>query len=171
MKAIVWTVVLVVAAALGVAHSSFADRALTLNEAIAMALEKNEGLLIERESMRAADAAVRGARGAYDPSLGVDGTWGRSREPINSSFSGAPAGQFAPESRSSEVAVTIRQLLPTGGALSLRGSGGRETTDGVFARLSPAYATRVGVELRQPLLRHLAIDPARLSVRDRKSVV
>jgi outer membrane protein TolC len=165
MKRIAWTVVLAVAAALGADRSAAADRPLTLNEAIAMALEKNEGLAIERESMRAANAALSGARGAYDPSLSVDGSWGRSREPINSSFSGAPAGEFAPESKSSEVGVTIRQLLPTGGALSLRGSGGRETTDGVFARLSPAYATRVGVALRQPLLRHVGIDPARLSIR------
>src|SRR5262245_8964775 len=113
-----------------------AERPLTLDQAVALALEKNEGLVIERESLHAADAAVRGARGAYDPVLNASGTWGRSREPANSSFSGAPAGELAPETRSGDVSVGIRQLLPTGGSLSLSGSGGRATTDNVFARLS-----------------------------------
>jgi outer membrane protein TolC len=108
---------------------------------------------------------VSGARGAYDPTLLLDGGWSTSREPLNSSFSGAPAGLAAPELRAREAGVSIRQLLPSGGALVLQGRGARATTDGIFTPLSPAFATRVGVELRQPLLRHLAIDPARLAVR------
>jgi outer membrane protein TolC len=157
--------VLLLAPTLNVATAAGAEHPLTLNEAIAMALEKNEGLLIERESLTAAGAEVDGARGAYDPILGVDGGWWRSREPVNSAFSGAPPGEIAPEFESTRFGVGVRQLLPTGGELSLRGRGGRETTDGTVARLSPAYDTQVGVELRQPLLRDRAIDPARLSVR------
>src|SRR5262245_31600247 len=107
-----------------------ADRPLTLDEAFALALAKNEGLTIERESVRAANAGVSGARGAYDPLLSVEGAHSRSRVPVNSSFSGAPAGQFSPETKSRDLSVGIRQLLPTGGAVSFNGSGGRETTDG-----------------------------------------
>lgn len=146
-----------------------AEHSLTLNEAIAMALQKNEGLLIERESVTAATAAVSGAHGAYDPVLAMDGGWLKSREPVNSSFSGAPDGEIAPEIESTTVGLAIRQLLPTGGEVSLRGRGERETTDGVFAWLSPAYSTRLGVELRQPLLRDRSIDSARLSTRVAKA--
>jgi outer membrane protein TolC len=157
------------ALALVAGSAAAAERPLTLDEAIAMALEKNEGLRIVRESLKAATASVSAARGAYDPRLGLDWTWSKSREPVNSSFSGAPPGRLAPEVESGEAGVGIRQLLPSGGELSLAGRGGRATTDGIYAQLSPAYATRVGVELRQPLLRNLAIDPVRLAVRVAKA--
>jgi len=156
---------LLVALALAPGAALAAERPLPLGEAIRMALEKNEGLLIERESLASATADVSGARGAYDPRLELNGGWSRSTEPVNSAFSGAPSGRFAPEIESTGAGASIRQLLPSGGVLSLRTEGARETSDGTFALLSPAYSTRVGVELRQPLLRDLAIDPARLSVR------
>ena len=142
-----------------------AERTLTLDEAIRMALQRNEGLLIERESLAAAKAAVSGAKGAYDPLLGLDGEWGKTTEPVNSSLLGTSPGQIGPELKSSEGGLALRQLLPTGGALSLRARGARETTEDRTALLSPAYRTRVGAELRQPLLRDRAMDAARLSVR------
>jgi len=152
-----------------VADAIAAEMPLTLDEAINLALKKNEGLLIERESLAAAKAAVSGASGAYDPVLELDGGWSRSKQPLNSSFSSASPDQIAPEVKTAEAGLSIRQLLPTGGALTLRGRGAREKTDGVFARLSPAYGTQAGVELRQPLLRDRAIDAARLSVRVAKA--
>jgi len=142
-----------------------AERPLKLEQAIALALERNEGLLIERESLAAAKANVTAARGAYDPLLELQGGWQKSVQPANSLFSGAPAGEAAPEVEGGDAGVSVRQLLPTGGAVSLRARGARQTTDGSLALLSPAYDTQVGVELRQPLLRDLATDEARLSVR------
>ena len=115
------------------------EHALSLNEAIAMALQKNEGLSIEREALGAATAAVSGARGAYDPTLGLDGAWQRSRPPVNSWSSGAPAGLLGPEYESKEVGATLRQLLPTGGALAVRARGG-----GGAAWSSTACARRGG---------------------------
>ena len=151
------------------APSYAAERPLTLTEAIDLALQKNEGLKSEREGLAAARAAVGGASGAYDPLLEIDGGLSRLNEPVNSALSGATSGQIAPESKSAEGGVAIHQLLPTGGALSLRGRGARDKTDGVFARLSPAYSSQAGVELRQPLLRDRGIDAARLSVRVAKA--
>ena len=142
-----------------------ADRALTRGEAVRMALRRNEGLVIVRESLAAASAGVRGARGAYDPVLELSTAWSRSTEPVNSAFSGAPPGRFAPELESAETGGALHQLLPTGGALSVRASGARQTSDGVATLLTPAFGTRVGVELRQPLLRDLAMDDTRLRVR------
>lgn len=142
-----------------------ADRALSLEEAIVLAIEKNEGIIIEREALESAKASVRGANGAYDPVLELDAGWRRSREPVNSAFSGAPEGALSPTGKSAEAGLSLRQLLPTGGKISLRANAARETNDGSFALLSPAYDTRLGVELRQPLLRDRSIDEARLSVR------
>jgi len=142
-----------------------AEQPLTLHDAIRMALRRNENLVIARESVTAASAGLSGARGAYDPLLELSGGWSRSTEPINSAFSGAPAGRLAPEIEATEAGGSIRQLLPTGGTVALRANGTRQTNDGVSALLSPAFGTRMGVELRQPLLRDLAVDDARLGVR------
>ncbi|TMQ62744.1 MAG: TolC family protein [Candidatus Eisenbacteria bacterium] len=168
-KRIVALAPLLMAFALSAAPAFGAEHRMTLDEAINLALQKNEGLLIERESFAAAKAAVSSASGAYDPVAELDGGWSRSNEPLNSSFSGTLPNQIAPEASTAEGGVTLHQLLPTGGALSLRGRAARDKTEGSFARLSPAYSTRVGVELRQPLLRDRAIDGARLSVRVAKA--
>jgi outer membrane protein TolC len=138
---------------------------MTLDEAVALALENYEGIAIERESLVAAEAATTGAKGAYDPLLDLRGGWLRSRAPVNSSFSGATGGERAPEIEAADAGATVQQLLPTGGAVSVRAAASRETTDGAFALLSPAYFTRVGVELRQPLLRDRAVDAARTGLR------
>lgn len=149
----------------GLGSASAAERALTLEEAIAFALERNEGIVVERESLVSAQAAVSGAKGAYDPVLELDGGWRRVTEPANSAFSGAPQGQASPTNETAEGGLSVRQLLPTGGTVSVRAAGSRDTTDGAFTLLSPAYSTQVGVELRQPLLRDRAIDSARFALR------
>jgi len=149
----------------GAGAAAAAERALTLEEAVAFALEKNEGIIVERQSLVSAQAAVDGARGAYDPILEVDGSIRRVTEPTNSAFSGAPQGQASPTSETAQAGASIRQLLPTGGSVSFRAAAARDTTDGSFALLSPAYGTQVGVEFRQPLLRDRAIDSARFTLR------
>lgn len=141
-----------------------AGRPLSLNEAVEMALRRNEGLIIERESLISAKAAVRRARGAYDPVLDLEGSWSRTTEPWIST-SGLTSGVIAPEVESHDAGLSLRQLLPTGGALSLRALGSRTTWGDSVSALSPAYRTRVGAELRQPLFRDRGTDAARLSIR------
>ncbi len=142
-----------------------ADRALGLEEALRLALEHNEGILIQREALVAADAGLTGAEGAYDPLLTVDAGWRQQSPPVNSSFSGAPAGELSPTTETTETGVALEQLLPTGATVLVRATANRVETDGLFGLLSPAYGTQAGVELRQPLLRNRAIDPARFRIR------
>ena len=153
------------AAAEGAAAAAPAGRPVTLDEAVAMALEKNEGIVVERLALSAAQAAVGGARGAYDPVLEVAGDLQRTREPVNSAFSGSPAGAAAPTIEAAGAGASVRQLLPTGGSVTVSVSGSRATTDGAFTLLSPAYGTQAGIELRQPLLRDRATDPARSAIK------
>lgn len=138
---------------------------LTLEEAVARSLERNEDVLIERLSLDSAEAAITGAEGAYDPVLGIEGGWFRSTSPVNSAFSGAPEGELAPTLEGFEVAAGVRQLLPTGGQVTLRSDAARTESDASFDLLSPSYGTGLGVELRQPLLRDREIDAARLRLR------
>lgn len=144
---------------------SAVERATTLAQAITLALENNEDIVVERESVATADAAVGAARGAYDPHLQLDLELQQATPPVNSAFSGAPAGDAAPTLETVGGGAALRQLLPTGGELALRTSASRVTTDGGFELLSPAYWSQFGVELRQALLRGRAVDGARLALK------
>ena len=155
----------IVASALATRVALGAEHPVTLDEAIEMALHKNENLIIERESLGAARADLTAAKGAYDPVLELDGSWSKATQPVTFLDAAGTPYLFAPEDRSTDAGLTLRQLLPTGGALSLRAGGTRTSTDNPFSLLSPAYDTRAGVELRQPLLRRRSMDAARLSVR------
>jgi outer membrane protein TolC len=138
---------------------------MTLDDAIERALATNENIVIERAALASAEAAVRGARGAYDPLVEVDAGWQQTTTPVNSVFSGAPPGEFAPTTEGLEGGGSVRQLLPIGGEIEAHARAGRNTTDSAFALLSPAYDTVVGFELRQPLLRGRTVDPARRTLR------
>jgi len=139
-------------------------RSLTLAEATAMALRKNEGLRSDRAGVAAAEAGVMRAAGAYDPTLEVNGGWEKVRQPSNSVYAGTASGA-SPTTEGKEADLALRQLLPTGGAVSIRGRMDRSLNDGSYILLSPAYDTQVGVELRQPLLRNLSVDAARFTKR------
>ncbi|HEU4929441.1 MAG TPA: TolC family protein [Candidatus Krumholzibacteria bacterium] len=149
----------------GAARAQNAQRPLTLDEAVGLALEKNETIFISRESAAASKALASGARGVYNPLLELQGFWRETKQPVNSAFSGAPAGEGAPTVESLEGSAVVSQYLPTGGRLFARALSGRGETNGTYDLLSPAYQTRVGVELRQPLLRDLSMDAERVSIR------
>jgi HAE1 family hydrophobic/amphiphilic exporter-1 len=138
---------------------------LTLAEARARALEKNVDLRVERESEAISASGESRAKGAYDPSLRADARWRDRTDPVNSIISGAPTGELAPTSQGWAASVGISQLLPTGGTLAFTTSATRDETNNVFAILSPSWSTSIGLELRQPLLKNLAIDPSRQALR------
>ena len=158
-------VLAVAAAATAAPTGASPERSLSLDEALQLALARNENLVVVREAAAAAVAAEQGAHGAYDPLLTVDGGWQRTKQPVNSAFSGAPVGEDAPTTRGVTGDVTLDQHLPTGGDLSLNVTSTRYTTDSSFELLSPAYQTDAGLTLRQPLWRGRGVDPARLAIR------
>jgi outer membrane protein TolC len=158
-------IVLLFAAAASIAFGQTPTLPLTLEEATRRALERNTTLAVERESVAQAGFAILGARGAYDVLWNADLEWRQHTDPVNSAFSGAPSGGLAPEVESTTASTSFSRLLPTGGTVSLFGGADHTATDSVFTILSPAYSTDVGISFRQPLLRNLAIDPAREAIR------
>ena len=166
MKVSVRLTSLAVAAALAAAASAAraAERPLRLQDAISLAVANDDRLAAERDLLRAAEASESGAHGVYDPVLEFSGGWRHSTLPVFSSFSGAPVGLLAPTIQAGTASADLRQLLPTGGSVALRGSAERRTSDSTYDLFSPSYTTGVGIELRQPLLRDRAIDAARVAV-------
>lgn len=141
------------------------SRTLSLDEAIMMALAHNEAIVIQQESLIATESATLQAEGVYDPALDLEANYRHGTEALNTPFSGAPGTKAGPTAETGETLLTLTQYLPTGGNVALHADASRQTTDSDFVLLTPAYSTRIGVEYRQPLLRGLSIDPARLSLR------
>jgi len=153
------------AAAAETAPTAAPARAIGVAEAVAMALEKNENIYVQREQLLSAGEAVNGAKGAYDPFLEAAAGWREATQPLNSAFSITPDGEPAPTTTDANFAASISQLLPTGGAVTLHVSTDRAWSDNTVDLLAPAYGAQTGVEFRQPLLRDLMIDPARVALR------
>ena len=166
-------VIMMLAALAGLARPGVAEegalRPLTLDEAITRALARNYSIAIERESFAAAVQDVRRQEGAYDFTFSGGADFEKRTDPVNSLLSGAPAGEVAPEQRALSFDASLSRLLPTGGSVSLVAGGGRASGNSTFSLLSPAYATSLGIEVRQPLLRDRAIDPVRRRIRVARS--
>lgn len=142
-----------------------APRALSLEEAIAMAFEKNGDVIVERESAVIADASVRRAEAVYEPTLRGDARFRHRTDPVNSILSGAPVGEVAPTINSFQSSASVAKLLPSGASLSVFSGLNRDSTDSVLALLTPSWSTTIGAELRQPLMQNRRIDPARRAIR------
>jgi outer membrane protein TolC len=138
---------------------------LTLDDAVSRALDRNYAIAVERESYAAAAHGLRREQAAYDLELASGAGFEKRTDPVNSLFTGAPTGTVAPKLAGLDLDASVTRRLPTGGRLSVLASGARARTDGTLSLLSPAYATALGVELRQPLLRDRAIDPVRRRIR------
>ncbi len=158
---------LLVAAAIALtgAGASAAEREISLAESVDRALGKNQNIAVQREAVEVAAANLRRADGSYDPEFRLDFRWQEQTEAVNFIFSGAPPDSVGPTSNGVLGQAAITELLPTGGTVSLGTSIGRETTDNIFTLLTPAYATFVGIDLRQPLLQNREIDPQRRLIR------
>lgn len=139
--------------------------AMTLREAIALALEKHPDIEVERASLDLADAAVSRAEAAYEPLLRGDMRVRERTDPMNTILSGAPPGELAPTIRTAGTSASFGGLLPTGGTYSLFSSVQHDSTNSVLALLTPAWTTAAGIEVRQPLLQNRKIDPARRAIR------
>ena len=87
---------------------------------------------------------------------------------MNSLLSGAPR-RDRPSAEGASGTAGIGALLPTGGTVAVSAYGARDLTNNFFALLSPAYTTSLGIDVRQPLLQNLSIDPARRAIRIARS--
>jgi outer membrane protein TolC len=138
---------------------------LSLVDATARALANNNDIAIERESFHIVDASLLRAGAPYDPEFRLDARYRNHTDPANSLLSGAPPNELAPSSEGVAGAASLGVLLPTGGTVSLSASAERDVTNNFLALLSPAYGSSLGIDLRQPLLQNLSVDPARRAIR------
>ncbi len=145
--------------------------ALSMDEAVAMALETSLGLKSQRLNLDIAAQAIAGSRAAFLPQ--VSSTLSRN-------ISESPAivfedGTVAVSSRSTvNGSLSVRQSLPWwGGSFSADWRANRDATSGTTATFNPRLGSAFVVNFSQPLWRNLRVDAARagLEASERQSVI
>jgi HAE1 family hydrophobic/amphiphilic exporter-1 len=136
------------------------QRALSLREALEMALVNNKDIEVSRQNVRAAEFDLLGARGAYDPRFSSLSYYERSETPSASFLSGG-VGSAVTQSDYTGTA-RLEGLTPKfGGGYRVDFSAIRLTTNNEFAALNPQFPTALTFNYTQPLLRGLRFDNSR----------
>ncbi len=134
---------------------------LTQEDAVAKALKMNIDLSVERLNPQLADLALKGAFGAYVPTLG--GTLGeRSQTTRPGSIYGG--GAIVNTKTTTYNFNATQGIMWTGGTATINWGNSRQGTDNAATTLNPRYDTSLQALLLQPLWRNRAIDANRQSL-------
>ena len=136
-------------------------RRLSIEEAVALALEQNVDLQVDRINPQVSDLSVSVARSGWTPAFFSNVTNRSQTNPPTDIFGGAST--ITNENLSSQVGV--QQQLPWGGAnYTAFWNSGRVTTNNIFSSFNPQLTSTVGFNYTQPLLRNFTIDATRQQV-------
>src|SRR5438445_3840970 len=138
------------------------QRALSLREAIAMALSNNKDIEVARDNVKIAEFDLLSPRGAYDPKLSGQSYYEKIKTPAASFLSGA-IGTV----KTADFTATTRLegLAPRGGGnYHLDFSSIRQTSNSQFTALNPQYPTALTFNFTQPLARGLRFDLPRRQI-------
>ena len=135
---------------------------LSMDQAVAMALETNLGLKANRLGVNVASENLALAHSAFRPV--IRSSFSRSTsDQLPSSFTDASVSVVT--SGSTGVSSSIGQNLPWyGGGYTLSWSGNRNTTTSNLSTFNPRLGSALSFNFSQPLLKNLRIDPSRFDV-------
>jgi HAE1 family hydrophobic/amphiphilic exporter-1 len=136
------------------------ELSLTLDEVIRKVLDNDPDLVVARLAAQEAVFNVNGAKGYYDPSLGLNAYRLRSVSPVASLIGGSADGKLTQKSLYADPQLT-GNFPWLGGTYALDFSSARQSTDSTFTTLNPQFPTSVNLNLTQPLWRGLRFDQNR----------
>jgi len=137
-------------------------RSLTLDEAMAIALEVNLDLQSTRLDALSQELGLTQARGAFTPTFSTTLGYNNQTQQTTSQLDG---GATITNKRAT-LNTALQQALPWyGGRLAANFNNSRLETDNVFATRNPGYTSTVNLSFTQPLLAGLKLDAQRLQVR------
>lgn len=134
---------------------------LTLEEVVALALERNLGLRVQRYSRAQARLGIQEAMGIYDLGLFGDASVTSDESPAASNLDGADVQKQDRE----QITLGLSQLLPTGGTAQVAFSNSKLETNSQFFTINPSYNSGLDFSISQPLLRNLGRDATEFGLR------
>jgi len=137
-------------------------RRLSIDEAVAMALEQNIDLQVDRIDPQVQDTSVAVARSGWTPALFSNVTTRHQTNPPTDIFGGDTT---AITDQRLTTQSGMQQALPWGGAsYTAAWVSGRVTTNNVFSSFNPQLNSTISANYTQPLLRNFKIDATRQQV-------
>jgi outer membrane protein TolC len=133
---------------------------LSLQDAVARALENNIDIAVQRYEPQDAAEAVNQLKGFYDPLLTSTLSRSSSSRQASDFFSGAATVD-------TDVDIFnfgVIQQLPTGGSLRVDFLNNKTTTNSAFSIFNPSNSSNLNLRASQPLLRDFRIDSTRLQI-------
>ena len=136
---------------------------LTLQELIRRVLDNDRDLVVSRLAAQEAFFNVKGARGYFDPVLGLNAYRLKSVTPVASLIGGAANGKLSQTQLYADPSLSGSSPW-LGTTYKLDFSSSRQTTDSTFNILNPEFPTAVNFNLTQPLWRGLRFDQNRYRI-------
>jgi HAE1 family hydrophobic/amphiphilic exporter-1 len=133
--------------------------ALTLFDAVKLALENNREIEVERINVQQSEYDLFAARGTRDIVTSGQTFYEHRTVPVGSVLAGGANGALTTKSLNYDFAA--QQLLPTGGQWLAQFTNSRADTNSQFVSLNPQYNTAINIQIRQPIMRNFSIDDAR----------
>ena len=134
---------------------------LSLDEAVARALENNADIAVERYNPELSIQDVRGAEGYYDPFLFATLTKSSTDTKGTNLFSGGATVN----SKADVWNFGVQQEIQTGARLSVGFNNNKRDTNNAFSTFNPVYNSSLSFNLTQPLLQNFGIDRPRLQLK------
>lgn len=133
---------------------------LTLQDAVALALDHNISLEVSRLGLAARRESLLGATGLFDPQLTSSYQEAASDTPATNALVGARINEV--ERRN--FTLGYGQFLPTGGSFDVGFGMLRQSTNSTFYFLNPSYDSDFYLGVSQPFLRGFGVDVNRTSI-------
>jgi hypothetical protein len=135
-------------------------RRLSIDEAVALAMEQNLGIKIQRFDPPIQDTGVSLAHSLWNPNFQTTVTRQSQTQASTNVLSGGSTvnnGTFASN-------VGLNQTLPWGGSYNLNFNSARLTSNSTISSFSPQLTSNLNAQYTQPLLRNFSIDQIRQQV-------
>ena len=135
--------------------------ALTLDDAVKLALERNLDIAVQRLNPATFDYAVANLRAAYRPALTSQLSHVANTNPSTQTISGAAAGTGIVQGVTTYNGGVTQNIRWGGGSFLAQLNNNKQTTTSLTALFNPAFNTNWAAQYTQPLLRNFKIDNTR----------
>ena len=136
---------------------------ITLPEVIQKVLDNDRDLVVYRLAVQESLFNVSGAKGYYDPVLGLNAYRLRSVTPVASLIGGSSDGKLTQKQLYADPQLS-GSFPVLGGTYNLDFASARQSSDSTFNTLNPLFPTSVNLNLVQPLWRGLRFDANRYRI-------
>ena len=136
-------------------------RRISIDEAVALALENNLDLQVDRISPQIQDLSVAQARSGYTPVFQSVIDWNDQTQPPASLLAGN-ASQIVGNNSGYDFGLSA--LNKWGGSYNVAFNNARATTNNIFTNFNPQLNSNISLNYTQPLLRNFKIDGTRQQI-------